>query len=110
MDGGAAVPMTPDEVRAVRFTTTRMRVGYEMAEVDDFLDAVDGTITALMAEAARARDGEAVLRTQLEQVQRRVEYLEGHPEFRGDAASVMRIAQATANEIIARARAESAGA
>lgn len=96
--------LTPQDVRAVQFTTTRMRVGYEMSEVDVFLDEVQATLIAGERELHQAREREAVLRTQCEQLQARVDYLEAHPEFAGDAASVMRIAQATADEIIAAAR------
>ena len=98
--------LSPQDVRAVQFTTTRMRVGYEMSEVDDFLDRVEATVAAGERELQQVREREAVLRTQCEQLQARVDYLEAHPELRGDAASVMRIAQATADEIIAAARIE----
>ena len=98
--------LTPQDVRAVQFTTTRMRAGYEMAEVDDFLDRVEGALAGTERELQQAREREAVLRTQCEQLQARVDYLEAHPEMRGDAESVMRIAQATADEVIAAARVE----
>jgi DivIVA domain-containing protein len=100
--------LTPQEVHAVQFTTTRMRVGYEMDEVDAFLDRVEGALAGSERELQQAREREAVLRTQCEQLQARVDYLEAHPELRGDAESVMRIAQATADEIIAAARVEAA--
>ena len=101
--------LTPQDVRAVQFTTTRMRVGYEMTEVDAFLDEVETSLVAGERELQQAREREAVLRTQCEQLQARVDYLEAHPELRGDAASVMRIAQATADEIIAAARVAAEG-
>lgn len=94
------------DVTGVQFTTTRMRTGYDMVEVDAFLDEVEATVVGFNREAELAREREAVLRTQCEQLQARVDYLEQHPEFRGDAASVMALAQANANEIIAAARAQ----
>lgn len=100
--------LSPQDVRAVQFTTTRMRVGYEMTEVDAFLDEVEVALAAKERELQQVREREAVLRTQCEQLQARVDYLEAHPELRGDAASVMRIAQATADEVIAAARASAA--
>lgn len=98
--------LTPQDVRAVQFTTTRMRVGYEMAEVDAFLDRVEAALAGFESQLQQAREREAVLRTQCEHLQARVDYLEANPELRGDAGSVMRIAQATADEIIAAARVE----
>lgn len=92
------------DIESVQFATTRMRIGYDMAEVDSFLDDVQATIAQLAHELAIAQEREAVLRTQCASLQSRVEYLEEHPEFRGDAASVMALAQATADEIIAAAR------
>ena len=102
------MPLTAAEVRATQFSTTRMRAGYDMDEVDAFLDRVEGALAGSERELLQAREREAVLRTQCEQLQARVDYLESHPELRGDAESVMRIAQATADEIIAAARVEAA--
>ena len=96
--------LTPQDVRAVQFATTRVRVGYEMTEVDGFLDRVEAVLASAERGAQQARELEAVLRTQCEQLQARVAYLEAHPQMRGDAESVMRVAQATADEIIAAAR------
>lgn len=98
--------LSPQDVRAVQFTTTRMRVGYEMAEVDEFLDRVEAALALGERELQQLREREAVLRTQCDHLQARVTYLEAHPEFRGDAESVLRIAQATADEIISAARVE----
>ncbi len=57
--------MTPADVHAQQFTTVRMRTGYDMDEVDAFLDAVEAEITRLLAE----NDD---LRAQLTQAQSRV--------------------------------------
>lgn len=57
--------MTPADVHAQQFTTVRMRTGYEMDEVDAFLDAVESEISRLLAE----NDD---LRAQLTQAQSRV--------------------------------------
>ncbi len=57
--------MTPADVHAQQFTTVRMRTGYDMDEVDAFLDAVESEISRLLAE----NDD---LRAQLTQAQSRV--------------------------------------
>jgi DivIVA domain-containing protein len=46
--------LTPDDVRAKRFACTRLREGYDMGEVDDFLDEVEAG-----AQPAPKRPGHA---------------------------------------------------
>ena len=53
--------LSPQDVRAVQFTTTRMRVGYEMSEVDDFLDRVEATLAAGERELQQVRERELVV-------------------------------------------------
>ena len=57
--------LTPADVQAQQFTTVRMRTGYDMDEVDAFLDVVEAEIARLLAE----NDD---LRAQLTQAQSRV--------------------------------------
>lgn len=66
------MPLTPAEVRGVQFATTRMRAGYDMDEVDAFLDIIEADVAQYSDEVQRVRDGEAVLRTQCDQLQSRV--------------------------------------
>ncbi len=122
------MPLTPSEVRATQFATTRIRSGYDVDEVDAFLDIVEADIAALSRNLQQARDESAVLSTQYSQLQSRlrraelelaavqergptssstairhdtVEIVRPDPElFTGDAAEVLKIAQATADEII----------
>lgn len=122
------MPLTPAEVRATQFATTRVRSGYDVDEVDAFLDIVEADIAALSGDLQQARDESAVLRTQYSQLQSRlrraelelaavqergptssstairhdtVEIVRPDPAlFTGDAAEVLKIAQATADEII----------
>ncbi|HET7326446.1 MAG TPA: DivIVA domain-containing protein [Nocardioidaceae bacterium] len=54
--------LTPDDVRNKRFTPVRLREGYDMGEVDRFLDEVEAALEALEKE-----NGE--LRTKLEAAQ-----------------------------------------
>ena len=122
------MPLTPSEVRATQFATTRIRSGYDVDEVDAFLDIVEAEIAALSSNLQQARDESAVLLTQYSQLQSRlrraelelaavqergptssstairhdtVEIVRPDPAlFTGDAAEVLKIAQATADEII----------
>jgi DivIVA domain-containing protein len=66
------MPLTAAEVRATQFATTRMRSGYDMDEVDAFLDIIEADVAQYADELQRSRDGEAVLRTQCDQLQVRV--------------------------------------
>ncbi len=125
------MPLTPADVRAKQFAATRVRSGYDVDEVDAFLDVVEADIAALSGDLQQARDESAVLRSQHSQLQSRlrsaerelaaahergssasstplrndtVEIIRPDPAlFTGDAAEVMKIAQVTADEIIAAA-------
>jgi DivIVA domain-containing protein len=66
------MPITPAEVRATQFSTTRLRAGYDMDEVDAFLDIIEADVAQYSDELQRSRDGEAVLRTQCDQLQARL--------------------------------------
>jgi DivIVA domain-containing protein len=66
------MPLTPAEVRGTKFSTTRMRAGYDMDEVDAFLDIVEADVAQYSDDLQRSRDGEAVLRTQCDQLQVRL--------------------------------------
>lgn len=56
------MPLTPEDVSNKRFTPVRLREGYDMGEVDQFLDEVE-------AELARLTKENDDLRVQLSQVQ-----------------------------------------
>ena len=51
----AAGRMTPAEVQEKEFHVTRVGAGYRMREVDEFLDQVTDTLSALIAENDRLR-------------------------------------------------------
>ncbi len=68
--------LTPADVRAIAFRATRMRAGYDMDEVDEFLDAVQETIGHLGVDVARYREAESVLMVRCEQLQARIAFLE----------------------------------
>ncbi len=68
--------LTPADVRAVAFRATRLRAGYNMDEVDEFLDAVQETVGHLEVDVARYREAESVLLVRCEQLQARIAFLE----------------------------------
>ncbi len=70
------MPLTAAEVRAMTFATTRFHLGYDMDEVDEFLDVVEADVAQFADELQRSRDGEAVLRAQCDQLQLRVSVAE----------------------------------
>jgi DivIVA domain-containing protein len=60
------MPLTPEDVRNKRFTPVRLREGYDMGEVDQFLDEVEAELERLTVEneelrakVAAASSGEA---------------------------------------------------
>lgn len=128
------MPLNPADVRSVQFGTTRLKVGYDMDEVDAFLDIIEADVAQYADELHRSRDSEAVLRTQLEQVQARLlvaerriaelheetariraatenpatevtAELQGLLTSQPEAAAVLSAAQQTADEIVRRAQA-----
>ncbi len=66
------MPLSALEVRNTKFSVTRVRAGYDMDEVDAFLDIVEADIAQFADELQRSRDAEAVLRTQCDQLQSRL--------------------------------------
>src|SRR5829696_4711034 len=44
------MPLTPEDVSNKRFTPVRLREGYDMGEVDQFLDEVESELDRLTAE------------------------------------------------------------
>jgi len=44
------MPLTPEDVSNKRFTTVRLREGYDMTEVDQFLDEVEAALSTLTRE------------------------------------------------------------
>ena len=75
--------LTPDDVHAVRFRTTRLKAGYRMKEVDDFLDQVASTIAQLQDQLQRSEDAIGVWKAQAEQLQIRLDAREAESTVRG---------------------------
>ena len=42
------MPLTPEDVQNKQFTTVRLREGYDMQEVDEFLDEVEAELVRLL--------------------------------------------------------------
>jgi len=70
------VDLSASDVRAVRFGTTRLRTGYNMAEVDAFLDTVEQSIASYSSESVRLADEADALRSQVQQLQGRLEAMQ----------------------------------
>jgi len=70
------VDLSASDVRAVRFGTTRLRTGYNMAEVDAFLDTVEQSIASYSSESVRLVDEADALRSQVQQLQGRLEAMQ----------------------------------
>ena len=68
----AATALAPADIRNAAFATTRLRTGYDMDEVDAFLDMVEERLAVLIAELQRAQDSEAQYRAQYEQLRARM--------------------------------------
>ena len=64
--------LSAQDVRDARFGTTRIRAGYNMAEVDAFLDQVEDTIAHTSSEGQRLGDEIEALRSQVQQLQGRL--------------------------------------
>lgn len=64
--------LSPHDVRDVRFGTTRMRAGYDMAEVDAFLDTIEAAVESYTTELRHSRDEADALRSQVHQLQARL--------------------------------------
>lgn len=67
-----SVKLDAQSVRNVRFGTTRMRAGYDMAEVDAFLDTIETAIEHYSSQSQQSRDEVEALRSQVEQLQLRL--------------------------------------
>jgi DivIVA domain-containing protein len=98
----AEVPefVTANEVHEVKFGTSRFRAGYNMGDVDAFLDRVEATLHRLERELGDARDAEAMLRSQCERLQER------HDQSSGTSTEPVPVVAAEADVLAARRKAE----
>lgn len=48
--------LTPQDIQAVQFATVKMKTGYDMEDVDAFLDKVEAEIAGLLAENASLKE------------------------------------------------------
>jgi len=56
--------LSPEDVRNTMFGTTRMRTGYDMDEVDAFLDVIESDMVRRSEEVQRALEAEESMRAQ----------------------------------------------
>src|SRR3954454_13269656 len=52
---GEVMPLTPEDVSNKRFTPVRLREGYDMGEVDQFLDEIEAELARLTRENEELR-------------------------------------------------------
>lgn len=64
--------LSPQEVHDIRFGTTRLRAGYNMSEVDAFLDTIEAALETYSHELQHTRDEADALRSQIQQLQARL--------------------------------------
>lgn len=91
--------LTPAEIRGQVFTTVRLREGYEMGEVDVFLDKVEATLAAVLADNQD-------LRGRLSLAERAAAHVAQPPG--ADAGRIVALAQHAADQAITAAQDEAA--
>lgn len=97
--------LDPREIENVKFSTTRLREGYEQEEVDAFLDRVAASLTAALDDARLAGEECRKLRARVETLERP----QGSPESPGVAAErLLTFAQQTADDVVEQARGQAA--
>ena len=99
---GTSPVLTPADIRNAAFGTTRLRTGYDMDEVDAFLDMVEEKLAILVAELQRAQEGEAQYRAQYEQLRARVGSTAATTAVRAESPQQVQSAQALAQALLIR--------
>ena len=92
--------VSAEDVRVVRFGTTRIRAGYDMKEVDAFLDTVESSIADYAAGAQLARDDAAALRSQVVQLQGRLAAVQAELEQCQEASRTAAVVPAEHDTLI----------
>lgn len=104
------MPLTAEDVRNKQFTRSRLRGGYDEAEVDDFLDQVEAELGRLHRENADLRARLAAAEQALKQAEARPSApsapAPGGENPQEAAIRVLAAAQRTADEMIAEAKRE----
>jgi len=115
---GGNMPLTPEDVSNKRFTPVRLREGYDMGEVDQFLDEVEAELARLTREnddlrgklSAAQKGGGATAHSQYVGTLRT--HLEGHkinPRTNLIGTAVVRFKVNAAGELLKREIATSSG-
>ncbi|MGI8887608.1 MAG: DivIVA domain-containing protein [Nocardioidaceae bacterium] len=114
------MPLTPEDVHKRTFTPVRLREGYDMGEVDSFLDEVEGELSRLLEEKedlrtkldlATSRTGDSSA-TQSEILSESVRAPEPAPlpavstvaEASGVAARLLEIAASNADQLVSESK------
>jgi DivIVA domain-containing protein len=107
------MPMTPEDVRDKEFTTVRLHLGYDMDEVDAFLDEVEAELSRrdrehqeLTAKANKAAAAYAGPAPMVGPAPAPTAAAADQQPQSGSAVKVLELAQRTADEHVATAKAE----
>lgn len=92
--------LSAQDVRDVRFGTTRIRAGYDMKEVDAFLDTVESAIAQYASDSQLARDDASALRSQVAQLQARLAAVQSELEQCQEASRASTIVPAEHDTIV----------
>jgi DivIVA domain-containing protein len=113
------MPLTPEDVSNKRFTPVRLREGYDMGEVDQFLDEVEAELSRLSREnddlrnklSAAQKGGGATAVSQADEERRaptpaELPKVTTVADASSAAARLLEIATRNADELVSEARAE----
>ncbi len=109
------MPLTPEDVQKKTFTPVRLREGYDMAEVDQFLDEVEGELRRLHQEVDEVRsspDDPAAVRAPADSTTAQGEDGSGAsvqaprsvPEASAAAARLLELATNSADQLVGEAK------
>lgn len=103
--------LTPEDVKAVQFGTVKRKSGYDMEDVDAFLDQVEAELGRLLSENASLREQVRILESSprtAEPVTAEVPIVAAAPSGTPSeqAVRILDLAQKTADETVAAARAD----
>ncbi|MCW2888868.1 MAG: DivIVA family protein [Streptosporangiaceae bacterium] len=98
--------LSPAEVRNQVFSTVRLREGYEMGAVDTFLDRVESTLGAVLADNQDLRTQLTLAERAVERAAQRAAAHVAQPG--GDVARIVALAQQAADQAITAAQEEAA--
>jgi DivIVA domain-containing protein len=102
--------MTPAEIENKQFAVTRFKEGYDLEEVDDFLDRVAAHVRKLEQDLLEERQRVTQLKRNIAEQQRRLDEYNDLPtqQIPMQAARILEAAQRTADDVIHEAERQAA--